>query len=161
MNNLLRISVVIFPALWFLGCAGIQSDFVNPTVQVVGVRPVVSANSSPRFEIDLRVINPNRKPIRLKGAAYAISLNTVELVQGVTADLPVIPAYGEVQFTVGATLSWLESFRLLTNLANERSEQVRYELKAKLDTGVFLPDIYVAEQGTLSLTSLKTVVATP
>ena len=138
-----------------------QSDFENPTVQLVAVRPVMSANSFPHFEIDLRVINPNRKAINLKGAAYSISLDSFELVQGVAADLPVVPAYGEDQFTVGATLSWLESFRLLTKLSSERSDQVRYELKAKLDTGVFLPDILVNERGTLSLNSLKTVVAKP
>jgi LEA14-like dessication related protein len=138
-----------------------QSEFQNPTVQLVGLRPVVSTSNSPRFEIDLRVINPNRKAIRLKGAAYSISLDSFELVQGVATDLPVVPAYGEAQFTVGATLSWLESFRLLTKLANERSDQVRYELKAKLDTGAFLPDINVNERGMLSLNSLKTVVAKP
>ena len=151
----------MLPAVWLFGCSAMQADFQNPTVQVVGVRPVVSASNSPRFEIDLRVINPNRKDIHLKGAAYSISLDSFELVQGVAANLPVIPAYVEVQFTVGATLSRLESFRLLAKLSNERSEQVRYEMKAKLDTGVFLPDIYVTEKGTLSLISLKTVVAKP
>ena len=74
MNSLLRTSVVMLPALWFLGCASLQSDFKNPTVQVVGVRPVTSVSNSPRFEIDLRVINPNRNAINLKCAEYSITL---------------------------------------------------------------------------------------
>ncbi len=156
--TLIRTLMVVLLLVQLTGCSGWRSDFENPTVQVIGIRPTTSADNYPRFEIDLRVTNPNRSDIKLKGASYSISLDNVEVIQGVASKLPVIPAYGEATFTVGATLSWLQSLRLVTTLANERRDEVSYAMQAKLDTGAFVPDIRVAEEGTISLRNLEAVV---
>ncbi len=137
------------------GCSTLQSDFEEPTVQMVGLRMAPSDDSLPRFEIDLRVINPNRSEIKLAGASYSISLDNFELVKGVASDLPVVPAYGEAQFTLPASLSLMQGFRLITTLANEPRDSIRYEMKAKLDTGVFTPSIRISEEGEISLSTLK------
>lgn len=131
-------------------CATLRPDFETPTVQVVSVALLPPENLSPRFAVTLRVINPNRSDLPLRGAAYAISIEGQEVVAGVANDLPRIPGYGEENITLNATLNWLEGLQLLQDLSREPRDSVEYELSAKLDVGALIPAIRVNETGTLS-----------
>ena len=59
-------------AVWLSACATLQPDFETPTVQVVSVALLPIENLAPRFAVTLRVMNPNRSDLALKGAAYTI-----------------------------------------------------------------------------------------
>jgi len=137
------------------GCTVFQSEYEDPFVEMAGLRVVPSDDKLPRFEIDLRVMNPNREALKLKGASYKLSLDNFELIKGVASGLPTVPAYGEAVFTVSASLSWIQTVRFITAIANEPRDRVNYEMKAKLDAGSFKPTIRVTESGEIPLTALK------
>ena len=61
-------------AMWLSACATLQPDFETPTVQVVSVALLPPENLAPRFAVTLRVLNPNRSALSLKGAAYTIKI---------------------------------------------------------------------------------------
>jgi len=147
----MRTRCLIFMGLatWLSACATLQPDFETPTVQVVSVSLLPPENLAPRFAVTLRVMNPNRSDLPLKGAAYTIKIEGQEIVAGVANDLPRIPGYGEENVTLNATLNWLEGLQLLEDLAQNPRDSVTYELSAKLDVGVLIPAIRITDTGTL------------
>ena len=146
----MRTRILMPAALLLAACATLQPDFETPTVQVVSVALLPPENISPRFAITLRVMNPNRSDLKLKGAAYSLWIEDQEIVSGVENDIPRIPAYGEQDVTLDATLNWIEGLQLLEDLTGKSRESVTYELRAKLDAGALIPAIRISETGTLS-----------
>ena len=66
-------------AVWLSACATLQPDFETPTVQVVSVALLPPENLAPRFAVTLRIMNPNRSALSLKGAAYTIRIENQEI----------------------------------------------------------------------------------
>ena len=145
-----RSLLLIGVAVWLSACATLQPDFETPTVQVVSVALLPPENLAPRFEVTLRVMNPNRSALSLKGAAYTIRIEDQEIVSGVANDLPKIPGYGQEDVTLDATLNWLEGLQLLEDLSRNPRDSIESELRAKLDVGALIPAIRISDKGTLS-----------
>jgi LEA14-like dessication related protein len=145
-----RSLVYVCLAVLLSACATLRPDFETPTVQVVSVALLPLEDFSPRFAVTLRVMNPNRSALPLRGAAYTISIEGQEIVSGVTNDLPRIPGYGEEDVTLNATLNWLEGLQLLQDLSQNPRNSVAYELSAKLDVGALIPPIRITDTGVLS-----------
>lgn len=146
---------MLLAVLWLAGCASMQKDFEQPSVELIGIRALPSEGMSPQFEIDLRIINPNRSALNLKGASYSVSIEGYELIKGVAADLPTVPAYGEAKFRLRAGMSWMQGIKFLTSMANESRDTVTYEMNAKLDLGAFTPAIRISEKGVIGVAELK------
>lgn len=138
-------------ALLLTGCMTNRADFDPPIVTVQSFRAVPGDGIAPAFEIGLRVVNPNRDALKIKGLAYSIALEGRPLLSGVGKDLPTVPGYSEEIITVSANASLYESFQLLGDLATQPKQQLRYDLETKLDVGVFHPPIRVTQSGEIAL----------
>ena len=138
------------------GCAGIRPGFEPLSVKVVAFRPLPGEGMAPRFEIGLRVVNPNPDALTLRGMSYTVSLDEFDVVDGAANDLPVVPAYGEAQFSVQAAVSLLDAIRFVNNLMQKPAGQVEYKLRAKLDVGAFAPAIRVEQMGLLGVANGQT-----
>lgn len=132
-------------------CAGWRPDYETPTVTVSSFRALPSQGALPNFEIGLRVINPNREPLKLRGVSYTVDLGGHELIKGVGNELPVIEAYGEGDFTLTATPNLLAGIGLVTDLMRLSTDSISYKLQAKLDVGTMRPAIRVTDSGQISL----------
>lgn len=133
------------------GCATMKPGFETPKVQVMGLRPLPGEGMVPRFEILLRVINPNADSLNLRGLSYTVALAGEDIIEGVANDLPSVPGYGEAQVKVLAAVSLLAGARLVADLMQGPQRPVDYELRAKLDVGAMLPAIRIQEKGSLTL----------
>ena len=51
------------------GCASMQPGYESPSVTVNHFRALPSEGVAPRFEIGLRILNPNRSSLKLHGIA--------------------------------------------------------------------------------------------
>ena len=153
----MRIESVVctLSALILAGCATLGPDFETPSVQVVSVSLLPPEDMAPRFTIGLRVMNPNRADLPLKGAAYTVRLEDREIITGVTNDLPTIPGYGEAMVTLNATLNWMQGLELINDLAQNPGKDIAYAVKIKLDVGTLIPAIHINDSGTLSLNNLN------
>ena len=145
----------LFWVLLMTGCAGMRPGFETPSVKVVAFRPLPGEGMAPRFEIGLRVVNPNPDALTLRGMSYTVSLDDFDVVEGAANDLPVVPAYGEAQFNVQAAVSLLDAIRFVNNLMQKPAGQVEYNLRAKLDVGAFMPAIRVEQKGLLGAANGK------
>jgi LEA14-like dessication related protein len=144
-----RAAWVLLAVFVMAGCASLKPGFEEPSVKVTAFRPLPSEGLAPRFEIGLRVVNPNPDPLKLRGMSYRVFLDDYEIVEGVANELPEVPAYGEADLKVLANVSLFDGIRLVNDLLSKPRDQVSYRLQAKLDIGAMLPAIRVEEKGQL------------
>ena len=145
----LAITLAVFAVA---GCAGMYPHFETPKVTVNSVRALPSKSISPRFEIGLHIINPNRSALKLYGIAYRLRLEGYDVLTGVAKNLPKIDGYGEKDITLIATISLMDSMRFIAELMDTRPDAIAYDLSVKLDIGGFRPPIHVTEKGTINFT---------
>lgn len=133
------------------GCAAMQPGYEPPTVSVSSFRALPAQAGSPRFEIGLHVINPNRQALDLAGVAYTVRLEDREILKGVANDLPRIDGYGSGEILLEASPNLFEGISLIRDLMTAPRDTFSYELEAKLDPGGLRPTIRVRDAGSVSL----------
>jgi LEA14-like dessication related protein len=150
MFKVYRLFLVGFGIVVLLnGCAALSPAFEEPTLQVNSIKLKNSNSLAPEFEISLRVTNPNRDTLNIKGMSYTLNLAGNQVVSGVANDLPPSAAYGDTDVKIMATLSILGGFKLLNELMNEYQESIQYQLIARLDVGSFYPRITITREGVI------------
>jgi LEA14-like dessication related protein len=121
------------------GCTTLRPGFETPSVTVTSFKLLPSQSLSPRFEIGIRIVNPNSTELSPRGMSYKVFLNDHEVVEGAANELPVVPAYGEAEFKVIATVGLIEGMQFVNDLLQNASGQVTYRLQSKLDIGAMTP----------------------
>ncbi len=146
----------LFPACLMLlitlsGCASMPKDFEEPGVSLVSVKPRAGDNAAPRFDIVLRVTNPNRKPLEIEGMSYRIRLDGTEVIEGAANEFPKIPAYGEAEVTVSARPNLFGGFSLLSGWVTSARDEIEFQFDARVDIGAFYPMIKISKRGVIPL----------
>ena len=134
-----------------VGCASFPSDLDPPKVSLESFRSLPAVSGLPRFEIQLRVINPNKQPLDIAGISYSIELLEKEVITGVANDIPPIEGYGEGVVTLEAGLQLLEILRLMAGLGASQSDPLVYRFSAKIDFNGFMPTQRIEERGEIKL----------
>jgi len=144
----------ILLVLWLtllVGCVSFTPEIDPPKVSLLSLRSLTEEGGSPRFEIRLRVINPNKETLDIAGISYSIELLGRELIAGVANDVPPIAGYGEGIVTLDAGLQLLELLRLMASLGTDRSEPLVYRFSAKIDFNGFTPTQRLEDSGEITL----------
>lgn len=134
------------------GCAGItNSHFEQPVVSLSSFRMVPQQAVSPKFEIGLHIINPNRQALSFEGIFYTVTIEGYDVLAGVSNDLPTVDPYGEADITIEASVDLVKSIRLISSLMQQPRDRFKYSFKAKLDPGGLNPRITIQEDGEFDL----------
>jgi LEA14-like dessication related protein len=148
----LRLIAFLFLSLAMLvGCATFMPQLDPPKISLVNFRSLPTEGNAPRFEIKLRVVNPNKQPLDIAGISYSVELLDKELITGVANQIPPIDGYGEGIVTLDAGLQLLELLRLMASLGAARTEPLEYRFTAKIDFNGFMPTQRLEESGEISL----------
>ncbi len=149
---LLRNAVLIFLGFSFLGgCATLTPDLDPPKVSLVSFRSLPAEGGSPRFEITLNVMNPNKQTLDIAGISYTVELLGKELIAGVAKDVAPIEGYSEGTITLEAGLQLLEILRLMASLGGAGTEPLEYRFSAKIDFNGIIPTQRIEETGEIKL----------
>ena len=132
------------------GCATLRPSFETPSVNVTTFKLLSIDSLMLQFEIGLRVVNPNAEKLSLRGMTYKVFLNGHDVVQGTATDLPVVPAYGEAEFKVNASVGLFEGMRFLNDMLKSAGGQVAYRVQANLDIGALYPMVKIEKNGKFS-----------
>lgn len=152
MSAQMRLLIINFLLLGLLSaCATLSPSFEEPSLKVNSIRLINSNGLASNFEILLRVTNPNRDDLSLDGMTYTLNLAGNEIVSGAASELPTIPAYGEAEVKITATMSLFAGLNLLNDLANKKQQSIDYELITRLDVGKFYPMITIKKKGDFNL----------
>lgn len=146
--------IVPLSFFWFVlltGCASITPQFDPPKVSVESFRSLPSSGGAPRFEIKLRVANPNKQTLDIAGISYSVELLGKEVISGVTNDVPTIEGYSEEVVTLEAGLQLFQLLRLLSGLGRTQTEALDYRFSAKIDFNGFIPTQRIEETGEITL----------
>lgn len=133
-------------ALTLAGCAGLDRSFREPGIDLVGFSSAPSRGLQPGFRLQLRLTNPNSKPLVLTGVDYEIAIEGHKLADGNLEGFT-IPAQGEktVASTVYNDLG--SDLRLLADLASRPRSQLGYTVKARVRIGGWLLPLPVTKSG--------------
>ena len=146
----------LFAALFLLlsGCAALQTEYDEPSVSLTSFRFIPGDSIVPKFEIGLRIINPNRDPLTLAGLFYSVTIEDNKIISGVANELPAIEGYGEEDILLEASVDVVGGAKLLQSILQGPKESYRYGFNAKLDLGSLTPPLRISEQGEFSPGSL-------
>lgn len=135
------------------GCATMNADFDPPKVSLESFKSLPSDGVGPRFEIKLRIQNPNKQSLDIAGVSYTIELLGKEVVSGVSNDVPVIEGYSEGIVTLDAGLQLFQLLRLFASLgqAEAATDALEYRFTAKIDFNGFVPTQRIEETGEINL----------
>lgn len=138
----------IFSLVFLTACASNPLKMEEPTVDVVSIEPLTDTNR-PRFKVGLRMVNPNKKDIKINGVVYTLSVKGHKLVTGATASEATLPAYGEANVDVEAEISFLRMLGLLGDVMRTNQMPLDYYLTGKVDLGGFMFPIKINKKGKL------------
>jgi hypothetical protein len=148
-------AICMLACIALAGCATLTPDFDPPKVTVDSFRSIPSDGVGPRFEIGLRIANPNQQSLDVAGIAYDIEIMGKELVSGVSNEVPLIEGYSEETVTLTAGVNFISVLRLITDLGGQPTDQLEYKFKAKIDFNGFIPTQRVEESGVIALNPAK------
>ncbi|ACD16336.1 LEA type 2 family protein [Paraburkholderia phytofirmans] len=139
-------------ALTLHGCAGLfGGDPVR--VNVAGIEPIDSQGLEMRFNVKLRVQNPNDSAVSFNGVSLDLELNGKPFASGVSDQVGTVPRYGETVVNVPLTVPAFAAVRQAFAFAGAtQSGQIPYILRGKLAGGLTGTTRFV-DQGSLSLPS--------
>jgi len=148
---LFRFTAVGLAAAGLTGCAGLQEDLDPPRISIENFRNLPGEGSGPRFEVDLRIQNPNAQSLDIAGISYDIALQDVPLISGVTNQVPLIEGYTEEVVTLESGLNTIQLVRFLAEVGGGRRslDRLEYRVSAKVDFNGFMPTQRIEESGVL------------
>jgi len=105
---------ILYLLLVFLSsCAQFSQVLTKPNVSLESITLANNDFLSPRFNVSLRVSNPNSIALPVVGMTYAIKIEGVELFNGVKDDVPVMAAYRDTIINLELGTSILKAVNLI------------------------------------------------
>ncbi|WP_049723525.1 LEA type 2 family protein [Gilvimarinus polysaccharolyticus] len=147
----------IISLLLLASCASLRPGFTPPQVNITGLRllPAAAGELAPRLGLRLRVTNPNPDDLIITGMSYNLALQGYDLLNGVSANVPVLKAYSDTPLELELSANIVALVRLAHSLQrNGAGQVVAYEFSAKLDTGHYTPSIRLNESGEVKFESM-------
>jgi len=129
-------------------CSGAEP--VAPEVHVVDLRLLESSVFEQRFEVDLRIGNPNDFDLPLDGLTFDLEVNGEDFARGFSNEKVTVPRLGEARLSVVASTTLIELVRQMQLLAERGDLSYRISGTAYFDSLVRRSAPYESE-GTFSL----------
>ncbi|SDT91658.1 LEA14-like dessication related protein [Pseudomonas pohangensis] len=123
--------------LLLAGCSSLSSrDPLN--IDVAGIEPLPGQGMEMRFNLTLRVQNPNDSAIDYDGIALEMEINDQPLATGVSDQKGQVPRFGESLIKVPLTISAYSILRQAMGASTlQPGQEIGYELRGKLGGGLF------------------------
>ena len=134
-----------------VGCAGTGPRLTTPDIAVTSLRLAEAGLLEQRFDVRLRVTNPNPVPLPLQGLSYRLMVSGIEIGSGVARPDRRLEAYGETEVAVSLTTGTLAIADLLGRWHRDRSEAIDYRIEGRVSLGRLAPDLSFARDGSVPL----------
>jgi Late embryogenesis abundant protein len=124
-------------------------------VSVAGIEPLEGQGMEMRFDLKLRIQNPNEDALNFDGVSVDLQLNGRAFASGVSDQHGTVPRYGETVVSVPLTVPAFTALRQAFSLAGSDTPpgQYPYILRGRLAGGLTGGTRFL-DQGVLSLPGL-------
>jgi LEA14-like dessication related protein len=119
-------------AVFLVACTGLR-DLEAPDVVVTAIRPLDATLLEQRFEVDLRIYNPNNRDLNIDGVDFELVVNDSRLARGSGATELLLPRLGEAETTVRVSTTVFDVARQMMNAGE--SGVISYRLSGRVHLG--------------------------
>jgi len=113
-------------------CASLGGYREKPRVSLVSIQPLDMTLLEQRYQLVLRILNPNDVDLPLSGLSYGVEINGREFAYGVSRQAVTIPALGEAVVEVEVISSLLDMLRQLQALDDGAAHRLDYRISGRL-----------------------------
>ena len=151
MSPLKRL-LLLLPLLSLAACGSWMPGFQEPQVSITSFALAPqSTGVAPRFNIGIRITNPNRVALPLRGISYEVEVEGNRILNGASPNLPTVGAFDTADFVIEAAPDLLGGARLLGDLFARQRSTLGFTFRARIDTGSALRALRVEETGSFGL----------
>lgn len=125
----------LLPVLLLVGCAALPQKPEAPRVSLVGLKLVSMELFEQRYQVRLRVKNPNAFSLPIRGIDFRLDINGKSFADGVSAQSVEVPAYGEQVIALKVSSNLMQVFRQLQTLENSQAPGFAYRLSGAVAVG--------------------------
>ncbi len=134
------------------GCASFVSSIETPSVNLVSVNMLQAGLFEQRFEITLRVQNPNPIDLPITGIDYEIKLAGDRFGRGVTPQRISVPANDESIVRMELSTNLIDAIRTLADWLDDSPENLPYEISGNIHVDLpLIGSIPFSEGGNIRL----------
>jgi LEA14-like dessication related protein len=116
--------------LMVTACSTVPKDFETPKFGISNIAPKDVAIFEQRFDVQLRIQNPNNFDLGINGIRFEIDLNEKEFGNGMSGQAVTIPRFGSEVIT-GEVITGIGSFLRQMQGMSGSATKLRYRLKGK------------------------------
>lgn len=114
------------------GCSLFVPKLETPQLSVVNVELQKADLWEQRMKVRMRVVNPNDRPIPVKGLTCALEIAGQELAHGVSGASFNVPALGEAEFDMNMTANMASAIIKLLGRGSDVGDEVEYRVSGKI-----------------------------
>lgn len=131
MRRVRTLSRVLLPAmvLCVTACATVPRDIEPPKISIANIAPKDVAVFEQRFDVQLRIQNPNDQELGINGLRFDLELNDKEFGNGMSGQQVKVPRFGSEVVTVEVITSLGSFLRQIQDLNTSGAGKLRYGLK--------------------------------
>ncbi|MDV6345105.1 LEA type 2 family protein [Nitrosomonas sp. Is37] len=129
-----RFGLMLFLGMTALvaGCTQLGGIKQNPSISLADIELVELGLLEQRFNLKLRIQNPNDIALRINGMTFDVELNGVDFAKGLSDQVVTVPRMGEKVMEVKATSTLGTLWKQLGELEKSSREKVEYRLSGRL-----------------------------
>jgi LEA14-like dessication related protein len=143
-------AVAVTLALVLSGCAALVPRLETPKLEVVGVQVLDAQFTEQRFNVRMRVRNPNDRELPVRGLQYTMQLAGEDFGRGASTKAFTVPALGEAEFDMTVTTNLASSLLKILSRLDRNGGALEYRLQGTVETDwKFLRKIPFTETGKL------------
>jgi LEA14-like dessication related protein len=117
-------------ACLMVACSTMPKDFETPKFGIANIAPKDVAIFEQRFDVQLRVQNPNNFDLGINGIRFEIDLNEKEFGNGMSGQAVTIPRFGS-EVISAEVITGIGSFLRQMQGMSSSATKLRYRLKGK------------------------------
>lgn len=106
-------------ALFLGACATLTAKLAPPQVSLANIQILQLGLFEQRYQVDLRIQNPNAIALPITGMSYELDINQQRFARGVSNDIVNVPAYGEAIARVLVTSDLGSTLQQLSKLTSD------------------------------------------
>jgi LEA14-like dessication related protein len=114
------------------GCSLFVPKLETPQLSIVSVELQKADLWEQRMKVRMRVVNPNDRPIPVKGLTVALEVAGQDLAHGVSGASFNVPALGEAEFDMNMTANMAGAIIKLLGKGSDVGDEVDYRVTGKI-----------------------------
>lgn len=123
------IGLTLLAAALLTACASVPRDIDPPKISIVNLTPKDLTLFEQRFDVQLRIQNPNDTDLGINGMRFDIEINDREFANGMSGQKVTVPRLGSEVMNVEVSTGLGNMLKQVQGLNASGSAAVRYRVK--------------------------------